>query len=914
MFSLAGITFLFPFLLGALVLIPVLWWLLRVMPPKPRAVKFPAFFLLKDLKTDIKTAARTPWWLLLLRSLIVLFLILALAEPVLRLTDGLPGRYGSVLVVIDNGWASAAHWDDRMAKVKEYLPQIKRSQRSIVFLPTAASVQDGKVKSHGPMDITEAEKFLTQLKPQPWKTDHATATKLVLELQDKYAFSRSVFLSDGTTTISKDSDVLIGNLMRGGGLTLLRDDEVNTPYILRREEGELGALSFTLERLVPRGMEEKLALIAYGADGNVLDELAVSFPGGDKKVSITWDVLSALRNRVARVALRQLPMASAVFMTDSQWQQHPVGIVADSAKKNQEGFLNEIYYLKRALEAGGIPAIDTVDTLTTEPLSAIVWPDSVALTAVERVSLLEWVKAGGFLIRFAGPNLAGNPDDPLLPVSLRYGQRAMQGAMTWEKPVGLGDIADHSPLLGLDVPEDVTVTRQVLASPTPEVFEKTWLQLSDGTPLLTGSRLEQGSVVLIHTTAGPDWSNFCYSGLYVESLQRLISLSTGAADYKGENILAPMMVLDGFGRPYPPDNRSFVRSVDPRQKFVPSPETPPGLYGVESQYKVFNLGNALPAMQKLGDVPMQVQDETYAQAGERSMKPEFFKWALWLLLADTIVTLFLRGVLSLPSRFAASVLFCAVLIMGATPLHAEVPDEADLMTGIYLAYIETGDQDTDRISFNGLNGLKDTVNARTNINIKGVRGVDPSRDNLYFYPFLYWPMTDAQTALPASAARNLQSYMAEGGMIVIDTRDQQFAPAGGSSASISTIGTRQLRKLTENMRIAELMPVESGHILGKSFYLLDEFPGKYSGGKLWVEKEPSPSHDGVTAVVIGGNDWAAAWSADFGDKSRFNQTSSGPRQRELALRFGVNLIMTALAGNYKADQIHVPYILQRINK
>ena len=37
-------------------------------------------------------------------------------------------------------------------------------------------------------------------------------------------------------------------------------------------------------------------------------------------------------------------------------------------------------------------------------------------------------------------------------------------------------------------------------------------------------------------------------------------------------------------------------------------------------------------------------------------------------------------------------------------------------------------------------------------------------------------------------------------------------------------------------------------------------------------------------------------------------------QREMACRFGVNLVMYALTGNYKADQVHVPAILERLGR
>ena len=913
MFALGGISFLFPALLAAVAIIPALWWLLRVMPPKPRAVKFPAFFLIKDLKTNIRTAARTPWWLLLLRSIILLCLILALAEPVLRISEGLAGRYGSVLVVVDNGYAAASHWDDRMARLQEFMPQISRTKRSVLFVPTAADPLDGKLRSFGPMDPGEAQKFLSQLRPHPWAADYQALRSDLARIRSEHQISHSVFLSDGTSTEDAQAEGLVNDLSAMWGVTLVRDDQANNPYILRRNGAATTFLDFSLERLVPLGRDQEMTLVAHAFEGNVIDEFKFVFAGGATKTDIKWDVLPEMRNRIARVSLREAPMASAVFMTDSQWQQHPVGIVSDG-KGGSEGFLDETYYLKRALEANSVPTVDTVDNLTTQPMSAIIWPDSTALTAVERNTLMEWVKSGGFLIRFAGPNLAGSPDDILLPVNLRYGQRALQGALTWEKPLKLGAIADHSPLLGLSVPDDVTVSRQVLADATPEVFEKTWLQLSDGTPLLTGARTGQGTMVLVHTTAGPDWSDFCYSGLYVEMLQRLISLSTGAADFKGDRILAPMMVLDGFGKPFPPDTNSAVQPIDPRLDFVPSPQTPPGLYGVKSQFKVYNLGNALPTMHKLGRVSTDVVEQSYALAGEHSMKPDFFRIALWLLLLDTIVTLFLRGVLSFSSARVAGVVLAAAMTMHATPAAAQAVEPADLMTGIYLAYVETGDMATDRISYNGLMGLKDIINMRTNIKVKGVRGVNPSTDDLYYYPFLYWPMSEAQTALPPSAARQIQNYMAEGGLIVFDTRDQQFASEDNVAHNVTSIGARRLQILTQNLQISELMPVEQGHILTKSFYLLDTFPGRYTGGKVWVEKEPSTSHDGVTSVLIGGNDWAAAWSNAADDRAKLQQNGVNIRQREMALRFGVNLAMTALSGNYKADQIHVPYILQRMKK
>lgn len=915
MFSLGGLTFLAPYLLAALAGIPVLWWILRVMPPRPKVVKFPAFFLLQDLRTDVRTPAHTPWWLLVLRSLIVAFFILALAEPVMKLSAGLPGSGGNVLVVIDNGWASAANWGARQEKLREYLSQIRRSGRPVIFLPTAADEGDGKLHSIGPMEEGEAQGWAEHLKPVAWPADHKGAAAIATDVIEKHKITHSVFLSDGTTTQTMNGRALMDALRKSGSMTLVKDDAVNAPYILRKTAVKPGQLSLSLERLNPTMGNDTQLLAAYAPDGSVLDNVKVDFPPGKRVAEVKWDVLNEMRSKVSRIGLQRTPMASATFLTDSQWQQRPVGIVADVAHRDRDSFLNEVYYLKRAL-ATGATEVDDVDKLLPKSLSAIIWPDTAALTSIERVDLLKWVEQGGFLIRFAGPNLAANPDDPLLPVKLRFGLRALEGAMTWEKPVKLAaNIPDGSPLTGLEVPEDVFVTRQVLADPTPDTFEHTWLQLEDGTPLLTGAPVGKGVIVLVHTTAGTDWSNFCYSGLFVSALQRMISLSTGISDYKAQALLTPFMVLDGFGRVQTPGAKTIISALDPKNRFEPSAFTPPGLYGTEQQFQVFNLGDALPEMVPLGDIPAGTDIQEYKLSGERGMKPDFLKWALWLLLIDTILTLWMRGAFARPVRagkLGAAILF--VVLMTATPAQAQ--DELtsiDLASNIYLAYVETGDSSVDMVSFNGLTGLMNTINSRTTIKIKGVRGVNPAADMLYYYPMLYWPMTPVQAPLSSLATRNIQNYMAQGGLILFDTRDQQFADPSGKITN-ATIGTKQLRDVTGGLRLPELKAVERGNILTKTFYLLDEFPGAYGGGTLWTEKEPSADNDGVTSALIGGNDWAAAWSQSYDDRARYPVTPGGEQQREMAYRFGVNVMMMALAGNYKSDQVHVPYILERLHR
>ncbi len=161
---------------------------------------------------------------------------------------------------------------------------------------------------------------------------------------------------------------------------------------------------------------------------------------------------------------------------------------------------------------------DGVAALLAGKLDVIVIPEAAPRTAAERGQLADWAQKGGLILRFAGPRLAQNPDDRLIPVALRRGGRTLGGAMLWTEPARLTRFDDSSPFHGLAFPADVTISRQVLAQPTPHLGEKTWPSLRAGTPLVTASPRGDGWIVLIHTSANASWSHLALSGLFVEML------------------------------------------------------------------------------------------------------------------------------------------------------------------------------------------------------------------------------------------------------------------------------------------------------------------------------------------------------------------------------------------------------------
>jgi len=461
------------------------------------------------------------------------------------------------------------------------------------------------------------------------------------------------------------------------------------------------------------------------------------------------------------------------------------------------------------------------------------------------------------------------------------------------------------------------VRRQVLAEPSLDLGEKTWARLSDGTPLVTAEARGKGWVVLVHTTANTDWSSLPLSGLFVEMLQRLVAVSQGVAGSGDETRpLPPVDTLDGFGVLGPPAPTTLAVPPDALAAGAVGPRHPPGYYGDIGQRRAHNLATANAALTPIENLPAGVTVAGYAGQSETDLMPWLLTAALILLLADFLIAVYLRGLLGgrALGRGAAVVLLAALLWPGgAGAQSATATDDARALAATLqtrLAYVITGVPAVDEVSRAGLSGLTRVLYNRTSIEAGEPMGVDLARDELAFFPLIYWPITPEQHDLPEIARRKVNDYMLNGGTVLFDLRE----PGTSTLLGQGTRNGQALQRLTRGLNIPPLAPVPPDHVLTKSFYLMQEFPGRFSSGTLWIETTQSRTNDGVASVLIGSNDWAGAWAVDEFGRPMFPVVPGGERQREFAYRFGVNLMMYAMTGNYKADQVHVPFILERLGQ
>jgi hypothetical protein len=928
---LGPLAFLNPWLCAALVLLPALWWLLKVTPPAARRHRFPAIRLLADLTTEERTAAHTPLWLALLRLLLAALVILALAHPVLRPPAEFAGA-GPVLMALDDGWASGPDWTARQKAALDLLARAEDEGRDVMLLPTAPPETGEAPAVTGPVGAAEARRLVQALLPKPWPTGHREAIDALARFlagAGREPPGTTVWISDGLDDADGSAAAFADKLQSVAPLTVLSGARDELPHLLLPPPTGERRLTARAARATA---EQARVLTARAVDdaGATLAQTRLDFAPGQKTAESAFDLPTEIANRAARIEIANEPSAGAVVLLDDRWRRKVVGLVSAAPSEAERPLLGDLYFLDKALKPRAEIRTGALSDLVAQNVGVLVLADVAALSQPERAALANWVGRGGVLVRFAGPRMAqaaegaaGEPRDDLLPVRLRQGGRALGGVMSWTAPMALAPFEESSPFAGLSTRPDVQVQRQVLAEPTIDLGGKTWASLSDGTPLVTGERRGEGWVVLFHVTANTEWSNLPLSGLFVEMLGRVVDLSKGTAGVPAARPLPPFQALDGLGRlGAPPQAALPFAPTGPKQPI--SPRHPPGWYGTAAARVAVNLSADVTELRPLARLPSGATAAALAGARTVDLKPWLWLAAIAMAFVDLAASLWLRGLMpriGLRRAGAAAVLFALALASAGPAAAQAITDESGdafalkATSATRLAYVLTGDPATDETSRAGLAGLSYIVNRRTAAELAEPMGVDPERDEILFFPLLYWPVGVAQKEPSAAALARLNKYLGTGGTILFDTGDQRLGSSAGRGAFAPGLpGAANLRRIVRGLEIPPLVPVPPDHALTRAYYLMHEFPGRYAGGTLWVAADADAHNDGVSPIIVGANDFTGAWALDSALRPLYAVVPGGSEQREMAFRFGINLVMYALTGNYKTDQVHVPAILERLGQ
>ena len=893
--TLGPITFLAPLVLLGLLALPIIWWILRVTPPSPKKETFPPLRILKDVVTEEETPDSTPLWLLLFRILLGAILAIALARPILQQTEGITTR--PLTLIIDDGWDAAPNWTNVIREAEAKIADARRKNVDVLLLTTITPNTNAKFKP-----AEDALKAVKSLRPKALPSNRETLAK-ALDNTD-ISSSEAVWLSSGVNFGQADA---LSNVLKAAAKAVRLDPIGEASIIMPGEIRETpDGFKSVWHRPNNSGLRN-LEIIASGKDGRVIGRADISFTPGASRAEAEFKLPSELRSRVSTLRANGVSSAGSVALLDDSWGRPLIGVVTPP-KDIANPLLSEPFYTKTALTPYADIFEGTLEDLLPLSPSVIIMPD-IARTINKDIK--EYVETGGLLLRFAGEKLAERPDE-LLPVVLRSGGRALGGALTWEDPQRLATFTTESPFFGLAIPDDITVKRQVMAEPGIETDTKTWARLEDGSPVVTSSTQGLGRIVLFHVTAGPEWSNLPVGGLYVNMLRRILPLARAAPsrnqDSSGDWVAE--RVLNGFGRLETPPIESASIPEAGFADIKISPQHLPGLYRQGARRRALNTIKAPQDLKAIGS-QSGITISDYGRTKDRTIGGLLLGAALLMLALDALFALMSSGRLSYLkpklSRGLATLLIVSFIVI---PLDTSAQDKnLEAATALHLAYVKTGNGRLDRMSGVALESLARQLTTRTTIEPAGAKGINPETDDLVFYPFLYWPVTRDAQPLSDKANANLNSYMAGGGTIVFDTQDEGDRALRGSEPHPG------LTVLTEKLDIPALTKTPEDHVLTKSFYLIQTYPGRWANGAVWVDRDTNgAARDGVSSVILTSNDWAAGWALDEDGNELAEIEKDIPRQREMSIRAGVNVAMYALSGNYKADQVHAAALIERLGR
>jgi hypothetical protein len=924
----ANLSFITPQLLCCLCLLPLLWFIFKAIPPQPRPLELPTARFLIGLETENAASDKLPWWLKLLRVVLFAAIIIAAAAPYIKPHEELTIKGESLAIIVENSWAAAPHSDAQKDKALSLIALAEQQKKTVLLIKT---IPDHEKQSRITLRTpSEARSMVEHIKLYPWKANHVALLQELRDNTDKLKAAKTFhWLGHGYDDGDLQSNIAYLNKL--GKVDYYKPDDSAAALVIKRALNAEGRESHKSIQIDGAFNDNKKALRITAKDqfDNVLSFITLKDikNNSDTDISALWDGIEMQDIAPNYLQASTLKHAGSVRYVSANIIKQRVGIAAasDTINREESPLIQSLYYLSKAVEGKAPHNIAPIHDLIEWKATLIIIPENYALSGSDTETLTAWLENGGTLLRFPPNANIKQQGKVLMPVELLDDERNIAGRLDWQEPLTLGSIPQDSPLSGIAEDKTLEIKRQILATPAMSNAAASWALASDGTPLITAKGFGKGRIILMHTQAKPGWSNLPLTGFFINTLHRIVDISTGArisvdrstalsTDLENASFTA-YKVINANGDLIEPPSELNAQNLKDIQSKPLSHNLWPGIYRSNNAEIIVNLGDKINAIKTIYPQQLKASVKPYIKERNINLLPYFVALIIGLILAEWLSIAILTGFTPFykkPSKHSLStwllIGLCSLMLTNPSfAQSANNDDEAQRANSLNLAYIKSGNPIIDSMAEKGLRFVGNALEARTALYDVKVMGVKLDSDELAFYPVLYWPLTTAELRESEYAALN--KYMNSGGMLFIDMRN------GRKISQTLYNKNSELIKLGNHLAVPLLSPLPENHVLRKSYYLLskDNIAGRYKTGDIWLDlgnsadkNTPKDEQDSqyVARLLIGANDWIGLWSDESADIY----------EREKALRFAINLIMYALTGTYKQDQVHTKAILERLDK
>ena len=905
---LSNIAFTYPYVLCLLILSPIIWKFLRSQSLSVELKKFPAISLIAKDKSIDNTFENNSMLIVVLRFLIFLLLVTVLSKPYYKNISNY-NENKKVLIILDNSWEAGMGWGKKIENVKKLVTS-KNSDNISYSLVTSSKINDKNFNFLNNKKSSEVFDFIESVKPNSWESDYPSLFQLINKDLKKY--EDIYWFTEPSLNESKKSFFL---KIKRQNLNIIKTPKnLMPPLFFLKENSKRGRYIFEIYDF--NKFYNEVLIDCYDIKGRLITRKSIRGTSSKDKewyvTEVTLEIPEEFDNSIAYFHLNNIKSSTAKVVKTNKSEQKRIGIIQPNYNKKISEFDRANFYINTALKENHNIIFGNVNELITQKISLLFSDDYDKSFVSDEKTIIHWIKNGGTFVKFGGPKLLdimtkNNKEKLFETFTLSKTPINLNHELSFRKELNFKEFRSDSLFSGLKLSDDIKI-KKYLEIKKNRAFKniKHLAYLENGAPLISSFSLGKGNLIFFHLPVNANWSTFAFSILFVDILEKINLYSKGIKENAKIQSFKPFKILDGLGDFKEPNlnTMNFIEKDSKTEEFQIDYKNPPGIY--KSKFGIYglNISQKIKGENFNNSFTDNYSVKIFSKSLEQNLIKNIIFVILFLFLLETIILFNKRDILKIEFFKSSIKLFnlsLVIFIISSSTVFSE--NLSDKINSTRLAYVNTGSKEIDDITKKGMVSISEYISSKTSVILDYPEEINLDKDDIYFYPILYFPFINAEKEVSMKKIVKLQNFINNGGVIIFDCKNNE------KNFFINDC-LKDLLFTFRDLDISNPFRLRKKNIISRSFYLLNDFPG-LRNQDVYVSLNNQTINDKVVSVIFGINDWAGSW-AKSQEGSESPIISEKENQRKISFRFGVNLVIYSLTGNYKSDQVHIPEILKRM--